>query len=266
MPFAARGNRQIHYEQLGSGPGLILVPGLGAGAQLFGTLPRRFARAGFACAAMDPVGLPPSSSLPDDRFDFDEAAEDLLAVAAALPDPVSLVGTSLGGKVALRAATRRPQAVQRLVLLCSSAINSARAKRVYRTFELLCSDVGSNMLGELMAPFLFGATFLEKHSALVDDIIRSIQPTAERSAFMRWQARALQQFDGAQDARNCTVKTLCLSGAEDTLTPPEEVERTASAMPNSAYRSIQQAGHSLLLESREAFDVVADFAHGQSQR
>ena len=266
MPFAARGTRKIHYEQLGSGPGLVLVPGLGAGAQLFGTLPRRFARAGFTCAAIDPVGLPPSSPLPEERFDFDEAADDLLAVAEELPGPVTLVGTSLGGKVALRAAARRPEAVHRLVLLCSSAIASARGKRVYRTFELLCSEGSEiSMLGELMAPFLFGSTFLDKHSALVDDIIRSMQPTAERGAFMRWQARALQEFDGEQDARSCGIETLCLAGAEDTLTPPAEVERTATVMPNSVYRVIDQAGHSLLLESREAFDVVVDFVRQPAQ-
>ena len=141
MPFCARGSRRIHYQHRGDGPGLVLVPGLGAGAQLFGTLPRRFARAGFTCAAVDPVGLSPSSSLPGDEFDFDQAADDLLAVAGTLPDPVTLVGTSLGGKVALRAIARRPKAVHRLVLLCSAALPSARARRVHRMFELLCTEV-----------------------------------------------------------------------------------------------------------------------------
>src|SRR6185295_8912134 len=100
MPTLRREDRTIHFTRDGDGPGVVLVPGLGAGARLFGTLPRRFARAGFTCAAVDPVGLPPSSPLPGE-WSFAEAAQDVLAVARALPSPVALVGTSLGGKVAL---------------------------------------------------------------------------------------------------------------------------------------------------------------------
>jgi pimeloyl-ACP methyl ester carboxylesterase len=95
MPFIERNGRTVHYTVQGDGPGVVLVPGLGSGARLFGTLPRRFARHGFTCAAVDPVGLSPSSPLGPSGYDFDEAARDVLAVAAALPGPTSLVGTSL---------------------------------------------------------------------------------------------------------------------------------------------------------------------------
>ncbi|MFN6196783.1 MAG: alpha/beta fold hydrolase, partial [Planctomycetota bacterium] len=104
MPTVDRAGRTLHFTREGDGPGVVLVPGLGSGARLFGTLPRRFARAGFTCAAVDPVGLPPSAPLPDGVFDFVAAARDVLAVAAELPPPVALVGTSLGGTVALVAA------------------------------------------------------------------------------------------------------------------------------------------------------------------
>jgi pimeloyl-ACP methyl ester carboxylesterase len=69
VPTLDRGERRIHHSKDGDGPGVVLVPGLGSGARLFGTLPRRFARHGFTCAAVDPVGLPPSSPLPGDAFD-----------------------------------------------------------------------------------------------------------------------------------------------------------------------------------------------------
>jgi len=56
MPAVERQGRRVHYTLEGEGPGVVLVPGLGSGARLFGTLPRRFARSGFSCAAVDPVG------------------------------------------------------------------------------------------------------------------------------------------------------------------------------------------------------------------
>lgn len=263
MPFAARAGRRVHYERTGDGPGVVLVPGLGSGARLFGTLPRRFARRGHTCAAVDPVGLLPSDPLPDGRYDFDEAADDVLAVARELPPPTALVGTSLGGKVALRAAAREPSAVHRLVLLCSAALPGERARRVHRMFELLGREVDGRWFGEMIAPFLFGATFQQGRPALVDDIVRSSRPTAEGREFLCAQARALQAYDGSADARGCTVPALCLSGAEDTLTPPAEVEATAAAMPRATFRLIPDAGHSLLLESAAAFELVAGFLTGQ---
>ena len=259
MPTIERNGRVIHYTQEGQGRGVVLVPGLGSGAKLFGTLPRRFHKLGFTCAAVDPVGLAPSGPLPDGNYSFDEAAHDVLAVARTLPQPCALVGTSLGGKVALRAASLDPSSVSALVMLCSSAFATARSKRVYRMFELLCTEVDGAHFGELVAQFLFGSTFLSSRKAVVDDILRGMKPTADSRAFMRSQARALQEFDGANDAAACRARTLCLSGAEDTLTEPRDVEATSHAIQGSRYRCMPDAGHSLLLETAAALDEVAAF-------
>ena len=269
MPVVERQGRQIHHSRDGEGPGIVLIPGLGSGARLFGTLPRRFMRSGFTCAAIDPVGLEPSSPLPGGIFDFQQAAHDALAVAATLPKPVTLVGTSLGGKVALCAASMQSgsaddDAMHKLVMLCSSAIQTARSKRVYRWFELLCTEIDGKHLGELTAPFLFGETFLNEKSGVVDDIIRSTKPSVESRAFMQTQARALQSFDGQALCPRIQLPTLCLAGAEDTLTLPHEVEATAAMIPGASHHCFEGAGHSLLLESKEAFDHVIAFARGDA--
>ncbi len=262
MPVVERSGRRVHHTRDGDGPGVVLVPGLGSGARLFGTLPRRFVRSGFTCAAVDPVGLEPSGPLPGARYDFDEAAADVLAVAESLPGPVTLVGTSLGGKVALCAAAARPDLVHRLVMLCSSALQTPRSRRVYRWFELLCTEVEGRHLGELTAPFLFGETFLNERAGVVDDIIRSTKPTSESRAFMQAQAAALQDFDGSARCAGVTSPALCLAGAEDILTLPHEVEATAALLPKGRYEKVEGAGHSLLLESAAAFDRVVAFASG----
>jgi pimeloyl-ACP methyl ester carboxylesterase len=177
-----------------------------------------------------------------------------------LPRPVALVGTSLGGKVALAAAAA-PEAPAdgRLVMLCSSAFATARSRRVYRWFELVAGEVDGRWLGDLTAPFLFGETFHEQRSGVVDDIVRSTKPSPESRAFMVAQARALQQFDGAALCARVRWPALCLAGAEDTLTLPAEVARTATAIPGASHHVVANAGHSLLLESASAFDLVVAF-------
>lgn len=259
MHRVERAGRTIHHVREGDGPGVVLIPGLGSGARLFGTLPRRFARAGFTCAAVDPVGLPPGAALPGGVFDFTAAAHDVLAVAATLPPPVALVGTSLGGKVGLAAAATGSSAVAKLVLLCSSALKTPRSTRVYRWFELLCTEVDGRWFGDLTAPFLFGESFVNARPGVVDDIVRSTRPSDESRAFLLAQARALQSFDGAALCPLVRCPTLCLAGAEDTLTLPREVAATAAAIPGARHHVVPDAGHSLLLESAAAFDLVADF-------
>jgi 3-oxoadipate enol-lactonase len=259
MPTVERSGRTIHHTREGDGPGVVLVPGLGSGARLFGTLPRRFARAGFTCAAIDPVGLAPSSPLPGSLYDFTAAAHDVLAVAATLPPPVALVGTSLGGKVALAAAATKSPAAHKLVMLGSSALSTPRSRRVYRFFELLCAEVDGRWLGDLTAPFLFGETFLNEKPGVVDDIVRSTKPSPEGRTFMQAQARALQSFDGASLCAQVAWPTLCLAGGEDLLTLPREVAATAARIPGAAHECFANAGHSLLLESAGAFDAVVAF-------
>jgi pimeloyl-ACP methyl ester carboxylesterase len=266
MPTVQRDSRTVHFTREGDGPGIVLIPGLGSGARLFGTLPRRFARAGFACAAVDPVGLPPSGPLPNGEYDFEQAAADVLAVAATLPGPVTLVGTSLGGKVALTAAATAGDsgAIGGLVMLCSSALQTPRSRRVYRWFELLCTEVDGRWLGDLTAPFLFGETFQAQRPGVIDDIVRSTKPSPESRVFMRSQCLALQAFDGEARCARVSVPTLCLAGAEDTLTLPSEVAATAARIAGAQHRCLDGAGHSLLLESAVAFDLVVEFARGRT--
>ena len=263
MPLLQRAGRKVHFTVEGEGHGLVLIPGLGSGARLFGTLPRRFAREGFTCAVVDPVGLPPSGPLPDGRYDFTEAAADVLAVAETLPPPVALVGTSLGGKVALRAAalaSAQPSTtVDRFVMLCSSAVPNPRARRVHRMFELLAASEDAALLGEFLAPFLFGASFHASRPAVVEDLIRAMKPSPESRALMQAQAKAMSAYDGTQDAKACTLPALCLAGTEDTLTLPEDVAATATLLRHAEHAALAHAGHSLLLESAEALLRVLAF-------
>ncbi|MFO1051950.1 MAG: alpha/beta fold hydrolase [Planctomycetota bacterium] len=256
---AERDGRSIHWSSTGMGPALILVPGLGAGIQLFGTLPRRFEREGFRALTVDPVGVEPSSPLTG-TFRFEDAADDLIAVLDAAQVPsVALVGTSLGGKVALTCAVRHPDRVQALVLLASAAAVSVRARRVYRYFAAIADNVPTERFADAVAPFLFGRSFHDARPQLVDDIARAMRPTPERRALMLAQLRALESTDLADLARHVDVRTLCLAGEEDTLTCAADVETTANLIRGAEFAVVPKAGHSLLLEQPETFSRVVAF-------
>ena len=157
MALATRAGRKIHYELIGKGPAVLLVPGIGAGAKQFGTLPRRFERAGFSCLTITPVGLQPSGMLTDE-FSFEEAAADMLAVvdAAGFAHCVP-IGTSLGGKVSMHACVQAPHRFRRLVTVGSAFMGNARAQAVNRFMQLIAEECSTEFAGELLAPALVEA-------------------------------------------------------------------------------------------------------------
>ncbi len=282
MPTVSRtsaegASREVHFSVAEVEPSVaqakrpvVLVPGLGSGARLFGTLPRRFARAGHPCAAVDPVGLPPSSPLTG-AWSMREAAADVVAVCATFDQPVTLVGTSLGGKVALeavaleaanRAIEQHTSPIARLVLLASAALHAPRAASVYSFFKAVAERAkpDTDDLAAMTAPFLFGRTFHRERAGVVADIVRATRPDAATLAFMRTQTEALGSWHGADLLPHCTVPTLCIAGGEDTLTDASDIEATAEALPHGEFLLIPHAGHSLLLEAREAYDAVLKFA------
>lgn len=260
MSTASRGDRRIHWETLGEGPPVLLVPGMASGARQFGTLPRRFARAGRTCVVMSPVGIAPSSPH-SGPYDFDEAARDVLAVLdAAGIDRTTLAGVSFGGKVGLAAAALAPDRITRLALLGSSIGDSERARYVHRSFEIAATHLGPEDLAAVMAPWLFGRDYFDRHPELVADIVRNMRLDTAARQLMIAQTRAAPTFDGERIARAVTCPVLCIAGAEDTLVPPAAIRATAAALPDSRYVEIPEAGHSLLLESRQAFEMLLELA------
>jgi pimeloyl-ACP methyl ester carboxylesterase len=257
--FARRGERRIHWDSEGEGEPLLLLPGLGGGARTFGTLPRRFARAGRRALTYDPVGIPPSTPL-EGPFRFEDAARDVLAV---LDDAgiarVDLVGTSLGGKVALAVALSAPERVRRLVMLASHAVVTPRTQRVYRFFLAAAETVPAERFGELVAPFLFGATFHRERSQMVEEILRASRPAAATRELMIAQARALLASTSPLDLGSVQTPTLCIAGREDTLTLEEDVRASAASIRDARYLAIERAGHSVLLESTATFDAIVEF-------
>ena len=257
--FTERDGRRLHWNATGDGPAVVLLPGLGSGMRLFGTLPRRFARHGLRALTYDPIGVAPSDPL-EGAFSLEDAAADVFAVAdAAGVEQLDLVGTSLGGKVAIVAAAQRPDRVRRLVLLAASAVPSARARRVYSFFEAVARDVAPERFADAVAPFLFGRSFLSARPALVDDIVRAMRPDEALRALMVAQARALIDFDGCAALDAVAADCLCVAGAEDSLTDVIDVQRSAERLQRARFAVIDGAGHSLLLESAEVFELARAF-------
>lgn len=108
---------QIAVEVAGSGPLVLCVPGMGESRASFRHLTPGLVGAGYRVAVMDLRGHGESSA-DFDAYDDPAAASDILAVIEALGGaPATVVGNSMGAAAAVIAASTRPEAIGKLVLI-----------------------------------------------------------------------------------------------------------------------------------------------------
>ena len=98
-----------------TGPRVVFVHGLFGQGKNWTTIARKLAEDGHRVTLLD---LPNHGHSPwTDRVDYGDMAEFVAAELALLGDPVTLVGHSMGGKVAMQLALRWPELLRALVVV-----------------------------------------------------------------------------------------------------------------------------------------------------
>lgn len=126
----------LHYVDEGSGPVVLLLHASYMGLRSWDGIASRL-KQGFRVVRLDfpNAGLsgPETRPVPPGKFNLIERNHEILArfVETLALDRINLVGTSSGGSVAFRHASRHPERIQRLVL-----INSAGMPRTPQTDPL----------------------------------------------------------------------------------------------------------------------------------
>lgn len=116
--FVEANGLRIHYLDWGNAgaPAVVCVHGLGGAAEGFNGFARHF-RDRFHILAVDIRGHGESEWSPQGAYEYADEATDLTDFVAALGlDRFTLVGTSMGGRIAMTYATTQHEHLDRLVL------------------------------------------------------------------------------------------------------------------------------------------------------
>ena len=159
--------------------------------------------------------LPGFGGTPDDGFDhsLDAYADFICELAAALPGPIHLLGLSMGGKIAMHIAARRPAWLKSLILLAPS----------YPDATIVSSDA---LNSQLSAYGDVGAL-----TALMSDWANDVEPLvtwaqlASRDAYSWWLTDG-RPADISGNVREITVPTLVLHGELDPLRTVAQLQTT----------------------------------------
>lgn len=247
-----------HWIEAGAGPrAMVLLHGVSGGAPGFEALLPLLARPGWRALAWDMPGYGESPALA--RFDFDglvDALERLLD-AAGLARCV-LVGHSLGGMIALQAASRIAHRLDGLVLACSTPAFGASSGAHQQAF--LNQRLGALLQGASMAdlaadviPAMLGPGSDPAVEAAAVALMARIAPASYEAAL-----RALVHFDQRSQLPHIRVPTLVLAGSHDKVSTPLVMRRMAERLPLARYEELD-AGHMV------PFEEPGDFALAVTQ-
>jgi pimeloyl-[acyl-carrier protein] methyl ester esterase len=254
----------LHVESGGAGPPLVLLHGWAMHSGLWGALPERLASR-FRVHAVDLPGHGRSEPVAPCTLDSLTAA---VAAAVDASAPLTVVGWSLGGTVALHWARAQPGRVDRLVLVATTPCFVAR------------DDWPQAMAGETLSRFgdelaisyrLTLQRFLSLQLAGSADG-REALAALRRGLFARGEpapsvlAEALAVLaatDLRADVPAVAQPALVISGERDTLTPAAAGEWLAAALPDARFVSIAGAGHVPFLSHPGEFAHALDGFFGE---
>jgi 3-oxoadipate enol-lactonase len=249
---------RIAWERRGSGPPLLLIHGLGYGRWGWEPVVDELAEA-HDVVLFDNRGVGESDA-PAGPYSARMLAEDAVAVLdAAGLERTHVVGTSLGGMVALQVALDWPDRVDRLVLACTTPGGELSAPMPEQTVRLI-QESPALPREVAMRRGVENALAPGADPAMVDRIMEHRVATAQPLAAWLAQAAAGMSFDVWDRVGEIAAPTLVLTGDLDVVVDPRNAELLAELIPGARLEVFPGTGHLFFWEEPERFvQVVREF-------
>ncbi|WFB05738.1 alpha/beta hydrolase [Streptomyces sp. LX-29] len=254
---------QVHYEQTGSGPALVLVHGTGsAGAAVnWGqTLPRFTPHRSVITPDLSGTDTTVDDGAPltAERL----AAQVIAVIEATEGGPVDLLGFSMGSTVAATVAALRPDLVRRLILAAGWAHTGS--DEYLTSLFTLWQNLGASdpaSFGRAVAMTGFSRGFLNTIGRdQFEALIPNMPPTPGTLRHIDYDLRV----DIRSLIPRIEAPTLVIGGSQDITVPVEHSRALHAAISGSSYAEID-AGHVMFFEQEDVFvKLVTDFTEGPS--
>jgi len=251
-------NPRPQVESFGTGPPLVLLHGWAMHSGMWGSLVAQLATR-FRVHAVDLPGH--GHSAPVAPYTLDAVVTAVAAAVEGGSEPLTVVGWSLGGVVALRWAHARPACVARLVVVCTTPCFVARDDWPHAMAQQTLARFGDELRASYRLTLLRFLTLQLQGSAEGRAALASLR----RQLFARGEpapvvlAEALAVLAGVDlraEVPSIRQPTLVVAGDRDPLTPLPAGTWLAGALPNARFASIPGAAHAPFLSHPAAFAAI----------
>lgn len=251
---------------------LLLHPGPGFDHGLFKLQVGPWLAAGTQVVYLDLRGAGRSDWSSEEYWTLGTWVDDLGAFCDALElERPILLGTAFGGVIALLHAARRPERVERLVVV------STVARYVHTRSIAVFDRLGGPEAGEVAARYFADpteSTFTEfmrvcvplyTRNPISADAVARIEMNIALTA--NWDRSGQRDYDVRAEAAQVRCPTLVLAGEDDPSTVLAGSEELAAALPAElvSFRSFPRTGHGVFRDAPEAIDLVQEFLFSPSE-
>jgi 3-oxoadipate enol-lactonase len=265
LRIPASDGAELAVTVVGTGPPLLLIPGLGATRVVFEPVIGRLTPH-FQVAVYDQRGIG-ESQLTAGPYTTARLGDDAAAVLDGLAIARSAVlGASFGGMVAQQLAIRHPHRL-RALLLAATGPGSAHLVREpdpVATAALLGKGARTpEDAYRLACTVLYSRRYQSEHPDLIEQQVRerARQPVAARA--FQAQLAASHDHDVWDELPSIAAPTLVLHGSEDAVMPLANAELLCQRIPDAMLEVFEGAGHLFFHEQpQRTAEVVTAFAAG----
>lgn len=275
MPIAHVNGTDIHYQRQGMGEPVVLIPGLGLDHTYY-KLGEPILRRHCETILVDPRGVGRSGKEAV-AYSAELWADDF----AALIDELGLrsahvLGSSLGGTIALAMAVRHPARVRSLIVVGGFSELTRTVELNYALRKKLISKIGmGEEMAEFMGLWIMSREFIDSDAGFAvleasKENVRNNSPELYvrfLDAILRLGRRAPGKPVPPLTANLSSIraKTLVLCGDNDHFVPSSLSRIIAENVPGAIYREIPGGGHIPFVErANESARAVIDFLQSMS--
>jgi aminoacrylate hydrolase len=242
MPKVTLGDVEIHYETHGTGPAVLLVPGLGGVGSYWNPNIAAFSQR-YRVVVHDHRGTGQSSrSLI--RYSVDQMTDDLLGLMDHLGiEQAHLVGHSTGGAIGQTLAVKHPDRLKSLVIYASWTKADPFFRRVFEARRALLTEAGAAAYVRATAVFLYPDWWVNENLGVLEEREKVGMPAFPAPEIVASRIDAVVNFDRTADLPNIKTPTLIICAKDDFLTPPYFSRELARLIPGSELQVLESGGH-----------------------
>ena len=256
--FSTRSGSSLYVEDIGSGPPVLALHGIGGGTYFFRGFAKRL-ESRYRVISVDLPGTGNSKSATG-PFTLESMVADLGdLVADKIGESVVVLGHSFGTMVGLKAWETWPQWFRAMIFVCGLP---KVHPNVHERLSIRAQDIPVNGIagwGPKMSPGVFAAEWMQKQPEMVGLFERLFE--AQEPALYVRSIEVLLGTDVRSIAPTLKIPCMAVIGSEDSYAPPESVKEFISHIPGGCREEILQGcGHSPFFETPETFaKVVGSF-------
>ena len=253
---------RIFVQERGTGTAVLLIPGLGYAGWSFAKQVKELS-ANARVLAMDNRGTGRSSK-PPGPYSIGQLADDAYAVLAqGGARPAHVVGTSMGGYVALTLALRHPDAVRSLTLIATTSggpgahgVPEGTLKAWARASHLSAAGFARSTM-----PLSFAPGWPDLHPEEYERLLalRLVAPTPAECWRAQFAACVAFLAEGAPTGP-VNVPTTIVHGTADRIVPYANTAHLARRIPHASVITLEGSGHLCWIERHSMVNEIISSA------